>query len=207
MTLNRKEFLNKSAVYCFTNKNNNKKYIGASSSIYMRFNQHKQGFKGPTKFINAIKEFGFDNFLFEILEECEPSSLSEREKYWIAHYNATNDNFGYNTWSGKTGKRQPLTDKIKDKISLTIKKNHPEGYGGENNAFYGKKHSKEIVENMRKLAKERDFNPKPVIAFNEKDEKEFPSASNAGTVIGNRKGILHAIKNSKQYMGYSWRFK
>jgi hypothetical protein len=29
-----------------------------------------------------MMEFGAENFTFEIIEECEPSKLDEREKFW-----------------------------------------------------------------------------------------------------------------------------
>ena len=44
----------------------------------------------------AIRKYGEDKFYVELLEECLVEELNEREKYWIAFFNATNNKFGYN---------------------------------------------------------------------------------------------------------------
>ncbi len=42
----------------------------------------------------AMLEYGLDSFSFELLLECEPSQLNEKEKYFIELYNS--DAIGYN---------------------------------------------------------------------------------------------------------------
>ena len=44
----------------------------------------------------AIRKYDEDKFYVELLEECLVEELNEREKYWIAFFNATNNKFGYN---------------------------------------------------------------------------------------------------------------
>ena len=39
-------------------------------------------------------EQGVENFTFEILEECLPEELNDKEKYWIDFYNGVE--YGYN---------------------------------------------------------------------------------------------------------------
>ena len=46
----------------------------------------------------AIKKYGKDAFTFEILEECTPEQLNERESYWIKYYDTINN--GYNCSEG-----------------------------------------------------------------------------------------------------------
>ena len=46
----------------------------------------------------AIKKYGKDAFTFEILEECIPEQLNERESYWIKYYDTVNN--GYNCSEG-----------------------------------------------------------------------------------------------------------
>ena len=50
----------------------------------------------------AFRKYGIDNFSFEILEECNPEDLFEREKYYIEKYDSYKK--GYNeTLGGDTG--------------------------------------------------------------------------------------------------------
>ena len=50
----------------------------------------------------AIEKYGFENFrISERFDTAQtPEELDEKERYWIAHYNATNPLFGYNCESG-----------------------------------------------------------------------------------------------------------
>ena len=34
-----------------------------------------------------MKDYGIENFNFEIIEECDKIYLNEREEYWIIYYN------------------------------------------------------------------------------------------------------------------------
>ena len=58
-------------------------------------------------FHNAIRKYGFQDFVFQIIEDDITSNdlLNEREKYWINHYNSYYD--GYNsTLGGESGLRR-----------------------------------------------------------------------------------------------------
>lgn len=43
-------------------------------------------------------ETGVENFTFEIIEECAPEELNEREKFWIDYFDTKT--FGYNVTAG-----------------------------------------------------------------------------------------------------------
>lgn len=86
-------------VYKVTNKINGKFYIGCSINIYNRWSCHKarkskNGAEYTKPLYIAMREFGKENFEFEIIERCEESVLIEREKYWINKLNALE--VGYN---------------------------------------------------------------------------------------------------------------
>lgn len=67
------------------------------------------GYKKCTIFYNAIKKYGFNNFKVEIIEECNDILLNEKEKYWIAYYDSTNREKGYNIQEG--GENHPDVSK------------------------------------------------------------------------------------------------
>lgn len=62
-------------------------YVGKSNNIADRWRQHVKrglGAEVPTqnKLYPAMKKFGPEAFMFEILEECDQSKLEDREKFW-----------------------------------------------------------------------------------------------------------------------------
>lgn len=96
-------------IYTFINKINGKRYIGQSTDIGRRYYQHSinslnsNTLEYNSYFYKAIRKYGFSNFSFEILEECEEEKLNEREKYWIEFFNSNNQEFGYNLTEGGAG--------------------------------------------------------------------------------------------------------
>lgn len=51
----------------------------------------------------AVKKYGKSAFKKEILEECDDSTIDNREVYWIAIFDSSNRNIGYNITKGGTG--------------------------------------------------------------------------------------------------------
>ena len=96
-------------IYLFINKVNNKKYVGQSVDISRRYYQHSiNSYNSNHKeynsyFYRAIRKHGFNNFSFEILEECNLEELDNREKYWIEYYQSNIEEKGYNLTIGGSG--------------------------------------------------------------------------------------------------------
>lgn len=102
-------------IYKITNKINNKIYIGKTTILpEIRWKQHISASNGNKNRIDynyllhkAIRKYGKDNFILEILEEVEDESLlSKKEIYYINYYNSCilkeNSN-GYNMTFGGEG--------------------------------------------------------------------------------------------------------
>ena len=91
-------------IYKITNLINNKVYIGQTRQHYQsRFIQHKSHARtgqSSHKLARAFRKYGDENFIVEPIEECLIEKLDEREKYWIAFYKSTQDQFGYNISDG-----------------------------------------------------------------------------------------------------------
>lgn len=98
-------------IYCFTNLINNKQYIGQSIDILNRKNQHYYRYKnlndtGYNMPIHlAFRKYGWNNFSFEILEECSIEELDKKEIYWIKKKNTLSPN-GYNVLPGGQNYKQ-----------------------------------------------------------------------------------------------------
>ena len=92
-----------SGIYKITNTINGKIYIGRSTNIQDRWVQHIKsaleiGTIAKTQLYKEMKEYGIENFSFELLEKCDKSQLNEKEKYYIALFK-TNE-WGLNENSG-----------------------------------------------------------------------------------------------------------
>lgn len=76
-------------IYKITNPKG-KIYIGQSINIesrkrvYFYFNSYKNSI-GPV-LTNSFKKYGFENHIFEVIEECSIEQLNERETYWKQYY-------------------------------------------------------------------------------------------------------------------------
>lgn len=94
-------------IYCYTNKTNNKQYIGQTNNLERRKKQHLQDsiycHKGHEisynlPFHSAIRKYGIDNFNFEILEIIDTEDwdfVNNKESDYIKKYNSLVPN-GYN---------------------------------------------------------------------------------------------------------------
>lgn len=86
-------------IYIIRNTVNEKVYIGQTQvSIKLRFQNHLSAARRGLDYVigKAIRKYGEDKFYVELLEECTTEELNDREKYWIAFFNSTNNKFGYN---------------------------------------------------------------------------------------------------------------
>lgn len=74
-------------IYSYINKINGHRYIGKTNNIERRKREHKsQAYNPGSKYYNAlwpskIRQYGYDNFDFEILEITDDQHWIEREQY------------------------------------------------------------------------------------------------------------------------------
>jgi len=87
-------------IYKITNTQTNQCYVGQSVNIIERWEQHIKG--NTTKLGKAFKDYGLENFTFEILEECSPLYLDIKEFEYIEKYDAYT--LGYNSTRGNVNK-------------------------------------------------------------------------------------------------------
>ena len=95
----------KGVIYCYHCISNGKKYIGQTINEKQRKRQHinlcKKGI--DHKFYRAVKKYGWDNFVYGIIDEYDDAILNEQEIFYIIKYN-TYEN-GYNSTFGGGGIR------------------------------------------------------------------------------------------------------
>jgi group I intron endonuclease len=104
-------------IYKITNPTG-KIYIGCTIDWKRRFSEYRRlSMVGQRKLYNSLKKYGYENHIFEIIEECEENMLHEREIYYINHYNCIDE--GLNIRLGNRNGR--LTEETKQKISESLK--------------------------------------------------------------------------------------
>ena len=124
-------------IYKITNKINGKCYIGQSVNIERRWNEHasvafnEKQWSYNSKLSRALRKYGRDNFVFEIIEECSCHNNNKREIFWIDHYKAVEE--GYNICLGGETTVKISREAVKSlwedgkgcaEISKTLKTNH-----------------------------------------------------------------------------------
>ena len=106
-------------IYKITNQITGKSYIGQSIRIEKRwmeeqkkaFNLSAHEYDYPLS--RAFRKYGLENFTFEIIEECSPEKLNERERHWIHFY----DSF-YNGYNQTLGGDSPQQTKKETTIGI-----------------------------------------------------------------------------------------
>lgn len=177
-------------IYKTTNKLNGKIYIGQLTLI------NKKDYLGSGVHLkNAVEKYGKENFTREVICEClTQEELNEKEKYWIAHFNATNPDIGYNICDGGRGasgfkhseetrsiigesnrKRPPITEETRQKMIASSRKGQK--LSRAHKAKIAKAHIglKATPEQREKQSKAKQ---KPIIEYDLQMNiiKEWPSA-------------------------------
>lgn len=110
-------------------------YIGQSGDIKKRFRAYKTN-GNPLKhgyIYQSIFDYGFNNHIFEIVEECEKEQLNERERYWQEFYFVLE--CGLNSvLIGTKDKKAVYCEKTLKKMSLEMKGKKV----GDKNPMFGK---------------------------------------------------------------------
>lgn len=153
-------------IYKFKNKINGKVYIGqTTTSIRKRVIEHVTTSKPWTKarkgyFQRALNKYGFENFEFSIIEQCDDENLLNiREIYWIGYYKSDQKEFGYNMTPGGNGNTNPeFNKKCVERLII---------------ANTGKHRSDQTKELIRIRAKFRMTDPKHRKTFHEVRKKAW----------------------------------
>lgn len=123
-------------------------YIGQSINIEKRFLKYNRlDCKNQSILYKSILKYGFENHLFETIEECNSIELNDRERYWQDYYNVLGEN-GLNCILTKsTNKNQVISKETRVKLSEVSKgvkktllhsQNISKSKTGSRNGMFGK---------------------------------------------------------------------
>lgn len=140
----------KAYIYKIQNILNKKCYIGKSINVLNRWNEHKQNVKKHRQhpLYDSIRCYGIENFMFDIICECDFKDVDMMEKYYIKLYDSINS--GYNLTAGGTGgdtftNRSEKSKSEYRKYQSNKMKDSPYGFG---NISMKGKHITEIIPNI-----------------------------------------------------------
>ncbi len=109
-------------IYAITNNSNQKRYVGSSVDLDRRKYEHfltlRKGNHFNPHLQRAFSKYGESCFKFEVLENCLPEELTDKESDWIQKLESNLPERGYNTegclatWLGRKHSEE-TTQKIK----------------------------------------------------------------------------------------------
>lgn len=117
-------------IYKATNTVNGKVYIGKTTrTLEERRKEHEYEATRRDRnfaFYNAIRKYGTDVFEWKIIDKATTEDeLNEKERYWIAYYNAVNRDHGYNMTEGGDGVKP--NEEVREKLSESIRRRWQDG--------------------------------------------------------------------------------
>lgn len=102
-------------IYCYQCILTGKKYIGQTSNERRRKYEHYSHYNKKSKdskFYRAVKKYGWNNFIYGVIDYFSINELDNMEMYFIEKYNTLNT--GYNSSiGGKTSRGYIHTEKTK----------------------------------------------------------------------------------------------
>jgi group I intron endonuclease len=166
---------------------------------------------------SAWKKYGKEDFVFELVEECLPEQLKEKEEYWMNKKESCNGKKGYNMTKISNG-NQVVSDETKKKISAASKgrikseetrKKLSEAMSrkfGKDNSHFGHKHTEEYKKKMSKVMS-CENNPNIILNFAKVDEvREMYSDGYRNSEIAKKlcmaEGMVLSVVNFK-----TWKYK
>jgi len=115
-------------IYRIYNKITGKTYIGSSINISNRKYKHfwllKNNNHDNIFLQNSFNKFGESEFIFEVVEYCEPCDLIIRENHYINLFKSNISKFGFNLATVNEFRRNKYNDEVKIKLSkFNLEKN------------------------------------------------------------------------------------
>lgn len=196
-------------IYKITNPKG-KVYIGQSININRRLTAHRNRHTDKCILVyNSITKYGAENHTFEVIEECKPEELNDRELYWTKYYNALHPNGLVLKAGGEPNGTGTMSETTKQKMSKshTGKKDSEETKQKKSQSAKGRVKTAEWRQNIsnshptKKVVEQYSLGGAKI--------NEYISINEAARQTGIRVGDISACCNSKQKtaFGYIWKFK
>ncbi|WP_079708095.1 GIY-YIG nuclease family protein [Paraliobacillus ryukyuensis] len=219
-------------IYKVTNLINGKMYIGQSTNIKKRFTSHKNAInrsdddpRGQGPLYDDMRNYGVENFSFEVMEECSKNELNEKEEYYISFHNSVDD--GYNiskkaiTTNDPDVRKKIITEEFLERNSIRFKEMNKQNW---KDAEYRKKKSKQSSELQKKRLQDPEYRKQKseqLKKYWSKKKKRVAQYTLDGELVAVYEGLRVAERNTgiksihkhlkepdkrKQAGGYVWKY-
>jgi len=172
----------KGVIYCYHCISTGKKYIGQTVHEEHRKKQHRHDCKRgvDNKFYRAVRKYGWDKFIYGIIEEYDVDLLAEQEIYYIDCYDSYKN--GYNSTTGGDGvggcspseeTRKKMSESAKNRKGIpSNKKYFTEEEKRESKRERDRKYQQKIKERRKEYMKEwREKNLDYLAEYREKNKE------------------------------------
>ena len=202
-------------IYKIINLINDKVYIGKTlDTIEARWKEHCNDCKRPRcekrPLYAAMKKYGIENFMCELIEECTIEEINDREIYWIEYYNSYHN--GYNATRGGDGRPYVDYELICELFAKGKTNKEIHNITGYDVGTITKTLRNNGISELERKQRGIDSQKVP-IAMIDKDTDEvlkiFPSAREAANYVGeqNSSHIAAVCKGNRQTAkGYKWQY-
>lgn len=203
---------NKSGIYKITSPSG-KVYVGQSIDLYRRIDAYKRmsNVKNQPKLYNSFKKYGANNHVFEIIETCNYSIISDRERYWQEYYDVLGKNGLNCIYANCNNSSYVFSDDVKKKMSdskkgIKFTETHKNRIS---KSLKGKRKTESHKNNLSKSNKnrrtgDRHHNSKLVLDFS--TGIFFYSAKEAALSIGIKHSTMKSRLNNKKTIIGSLRY-
>ncbi len=187
-------------IYKVTNNINGKVYIGQSVDIYSRWQHHKSccvnqkchEYNSP--FYRALRKYGIENFVFEIIEQCSVDELDDKEIFYIKYYNSFVHFENSNGYNNSIGGNQGSRFRVKSQEEkMKIAKNRKYKIGIENPL------NKTVLYNGIMYDNVKDFVKKEKIPYSVNTVKNWLNGSKAMPFLYYDKGLMYEHNGEKRH--------
>jgi group I intron endonuclease len=191
----------KGRIYKIINKENGLVYIGCTIySLKKRFNEHihrcfKTDYK--SKLYNSIKKYGVENFVIELIDECDLNIIYETEKKYIEQYDSFKNGLN-STLGGEGCLGYTHSPEIRKKISEKIK-NGDSHKGKTYDELYGERADEE--KEKRRLSVKNKW-----VTMSDDDKKKRSNSSRKSAQKNSKYGV-ELITEIKQKINNGAKFK
>ena len=150
-------------IYTFKNLLNDKVYVGQTNNPQKRKHEHLfEARNGADKLLYyAIRKYGEENFLFEVIEDCEDGQANEREVFWISHFNSFEDGYNMTTGGDHFSHSEETKHKIGDAFrGRPLSEEHKQKLREANKGKKPPPHSPETLQKMSESMRGKNTGPK-----------------------------------------------
>jgi len=217
----------KAGVYRWTNIESGKFYVGSSIDLYRRFMEY-YNIKYLTRtaksslICRALLKYGYSKFKLDVLEYCDPSSVIEREQYYIdmlkPEYNilkVAGSLFGYKHTPESILKMREIALNCSDETKAKLReaalgrtyKHTEETKMKLRDAILGKTHTEDTKKKLSVIQSNRVKHPVAGVKIEVKDMQTgqvfyYDSIRTAGKELkSNHASMLYNLDNGKLFRG------